>query len=63
MKLPQYDNRPKAHQPLYDPNFGKDAFENEKDALTSWLAILGIPICLGLVGWSVISVLRQIFGH
>jgi hypothetical protein len=62
MKLPQYDNR-KPNTPLYDPNFGKDPLTNEKSALSGLLAIVGIPVCLGLVGWSVFVFLRMIFGH
>lgn len=63
MKLPQYDNRPKANQPLYDPNYGKDAFGPTKEAAWSLLFLIGLPVCLGLIGWSIFSFLRTIFGH
>ena len=63
MKLPEYDNRPGPNQPLYDPNFGKSALEHEKEAGWSVLAIIGIPVCLGLIGWSIFTFVRTIFGY
>lgn len=63
MKLPQYDNRPGPNQPLYDPNFGKDPLRHEKFAFWSLATFIGVPICLGLVGWSIFVFLRSIFGH
>lgn len=62
MKLPQYDNR-KPNTPLYDPNFGKDPNREGKFALWTITAFIGIPVCLGLVGWSVLVCLRLAFGH
>lgn len=62
MKLPQYDNR-QANTPLYDPNFGKNPLSNEKDAMAGLLAIVGVPVCLGLVAWSLYAFVQMILGH